>query len=122
MEDWQSGRMQEFAKFQVGEIRPIGSNPISSATEFASAVKTDLLWKSWSRGHDRPFPPRGTSEPIKNPSVMTKSQGENVSLSRMKKTVRQINVTVPEWSKGTVCKTVKPSVQIRPVTPDFESC
>lgn len=38
MEDWQSGRMQEFAKFQVGEIRPIGSNPISSA----KCVATDL--------------------------------------------------------------------------------
>ena len=31
MEDWQSGRMQEFAKLQVAEMLPIGSNPISSA-------------------------------------------------------------------------------------------
>ena len=28
---------------------------------------------------------------------------------------------VPEWSKGTVCKTVKPSVQIRPLPPIMEA-
>ena len=30
---------------------------------------------------------------------------------------RFANVRVAEWSNATVCKTVKPSVQIRPFTP-----
>lgn len=34
LESWQSGRMQEFAKFQVAEMLPIGSNPILSARNY----------------------------------------------------------------------------------------
>ena len=53
---------------------------------------------------------RGLRQRFAKPSIMLKwSVGSNPTISA--------NGTVAEWSKAAVCKTVKPSVQIRPVPP-----